>query len=129
VAFPARLHKDQGQITWTHNEEIIEHVGDMLLVAGLLEMKLTEKSKQMTEYTTNGKIIVHFCGPRPGQSRPKQKQERTMKAYLIATDESLASKMDTMDEHGNPMTDSLSPYLNRADAEHAVDNYNKEIPG
>ena len=50
-----------------------------------------------------------------------------MKAYLIATDESLASKMDTMDEHGNPMTDSLSPYLNRADAEHAVDNYNKAI--
>jgi len=52
-----------------------------------------------------------------------------MKAYLIATDESLASKMDTMDEHGNPMADSLSLYLNRADAERAVDNYNKEILG
>lgn len=42
VAFPAHFHKEQ--INWTHNEEIIEHVGDMLLVAGLLEMKLTEKS-------------------------------------------------------------------------------------
>ena len=36
VAFPARFHNDKGQITWTHNPEIIEHVGDMMLVAGLL---------------------------------------------------------------------------------------------
>jgi hypothetical protein len=39
VAFPARC--GGGKVTWTHNPEIIEHVGDMLLVAGLLEMKLT----------------------------------------------------------------------------------------
>jgi hypothetical protein len=52
-----------------------------------------------------------------------------MKAYLIATDEPLASKMDTMDEHGNPLADSLSLYLNRADAERAVDDYSKEILG
>jgi hypothetical protein len=50
VAFPARfkvlggVERPEGKITWTHNPEIIEQVGDMLLVAGLLEMKLTEKS-------------------------------------------------------------------------------------
>lgn len=37
VAFPARFH-NEAQITWTQNLEIIEHVGDMLLVAGLLEL-------------------------------------------------------------------------------------------
>jgi len=42
VAFPARFNG--GRVTWTHSEEIIDHVGDMLLVASLLEMKLTEKS-------------------------------------------------------------------------------------
>jgi hypothetical protein len=50
VAFPARFkglggdEKEEGKIAWTHNPEIIEHVRDMLLVASLLEMKLTEKS-------------------------------------------------------------------------------------
>jgi hypothetical protein len=34
--FPQRFRNDQGQITKTHNPEIIEHVGAMMLVAGLL---------------------------------------------------------------------------------------------
>jgi hypothetical protein len=40
VAFPARFNG--GQVTWTHSEEIIDHVGDRLLAAGLLEMAKKE---------------------------------------------------------------------------------------
>jgi hypothetical protein len=35
VAFSARFNG--GRVTWTHSEEIIDHVGDRLLAAGLLE--------------------------------------------------------------------------------------------
>jgi hypothetical protein len=45
VVFPARFRDDQGQITWTHNPEIIEHVGDMMLVAGLLGLAKENRSR------------------------------------------------------------------------------------
>ena len=40
VAFPARFNG--GRVAWTHSEEIIDHVGDRLLAAGLLEMAKKE---------------------------------------------------------------------------------------
>lgn len=50
-----------------------------------------------------------------------------MKAYLIATEEPMHSRIDTMDEYGNPRADSLSLYLHRADAEKAAEEYNAAI--
>jgi hypothetical protein len=52
-----------------------------------------------------------------------------MKVYCVATEEPLASKLDGMDEFGNPSPASLILYRNRADAERAVDDYNAEILG
>lgn len=52
-----------------------------------------------------------------------------MKVYMIATDEPMSTRIDTLDEYGNPLADSLSLYLRRTDAEKAVEQYNKEILG
>lgn len=52
-----------------------------------------------------------------------------MKVHMIATNEPMATRMDTLDEHGNVRPDEISLYLHRADAEKAVSEYNDEIFG
>jgi hypothetical protein len=48
-----------------------------------------------------------------------------MKAYLIATNEPLETKQDTLDIHFNPLPSDLTIYLHREDAEAHIAEYNE----
>lgn len=52
-----------------------------------------------------------------------------MKVYMIATNEPIDTRLDTLDEYGNVLADDISLYQHRADAEKAVSEYCDEFGG